>query len=332
MKRSTLVWSLALTTVALTACGDDSTAPSGGLSASDFMEAAGEAIASIGGALEDNEATATLSVLGFHITSVTSQATLSSPAGFARVPSGALGGTFLFDPELYQYVLDESASGAPADGARFLLYEVNEIAYEIVTPLNEIGHIDIRDLSGSTLDVRHVVVINGSTVLTFNVTGTVSETGADLTTSGTVNNGATSAEFSFDIEVSAAAQHLAIDATSGSYRLQWDYVRAGYGIGPGTDAITLSDSQSGGKIEMNIAWDQAFMGTGTVEFNDVVVADVAGSGGYPEVTPRANSGLDEWDALLLVEGYYEIFYLESFLLEMTVFGVENTGLQFPYAY
>ena len=337
MKRSRLLaWGvLALMVASFPSCKSDSAGPgdSGGLAAEDFMDAAGEALESIGGALMENQAAVTVEVLSNYITGVTAQPAIAPLAAIARIPTEALGSTFVFDTDLYEYVVDPTLTGAPEDGVRFLLYTVNESTFEIVLPLSQIGHIDIRDLTvGDNLDARHTVVIGGATMLTFTVAGTASEAGADLTTSGTVSVGGTSAQFTFDVEVGPTGEHLVIDATSATYRLQWDYVRALYGVGPGSDAITLSESQSGGRVEFNVTWDAAFMGTGAVEFNDVIVADVSGSGGYPEVTPRAGSGLTEWDGLLLVEGYYEILHLEAFLLGMTQFGLQNAGIDWYLYY
>lgn len=316
----------------LSACGSDSTGPSGG--DIDFFGVTQAGLSGLSSALNENEAKVTLDVLGSYITSITAQPAPPAPSGIAKIPIEALGGTYAYDEQLNWYVLQSGVTGAPADGVRFLLYTVDPDLNDVVLPLDEIGYIDIRDLSsGESIDVRHVAVVDGGIQLEFDVTGTLTATTADLVTSGTLSDGTNVATFEFGIQVTeSGATTLDIDATVDTYRLLWEYIREGqYGVGPGSDRITLTESTSGAKIEMIIDWSVSYVATAgsVVEFNDRVVADVTGSGGFPEVIPRDGSGLEPYEADLLVTGYFEIFFLEAELLGLTQFGLANAGRMLP---
>lgn len=326
-----------LSLAAVSACGgdDNGTGPSG-LEPTDYLDVAGTAISGITTAVLENEAKATLDALGSYISAVAAQpAPAQASAVAARIPADAIGGTFIYNFDIYGYVLDETRTGAPADGVRFILYEIASNQYEPANPLVETGYFDIRDLTvGENLDVRHEAVIGGETQLAFDVTGTVTESTADLTTTGTLSSGTTDLDFTFDFQgdlVSGA--DFTISGTAGPYTLFVDYQRDGqYGTGPGSDLIRLEDSQSNAKIEIIVNWDAQYLVTSgsVVEFNDVVVADITGSGGFPEVTPRDGSGLDVNDGYLIVDGYFAAFLIEGQLLGFTQMGVTNSGRYFPY--
>lgn len=69
-----------------------------------------------------------------------------------------------------------SLTGAPADGARFLLYEVSS-GGTLVTPLNQIGHLDLDcPMTLPTVNLSVEVTIDGVQVLAMYATGSLSLT------------------------------------------------------------------------------------------------------------------------------------------------------------
>jgi len=308
-------------------CGGDSSGPSGSGLDPDFLPGA---LGQVGTAFATNQALTSLNALGALITSVTSQPAPPAPAGIATVPAEAIGKTYVWDADLFSYVVDELRTGAPTDGVRFILYALGAGGYYPSTPLTETGYVDIRDLgAGDNIDVRHVVVIGGVTQLTFNVSGTLSSTTADLTTAGTVSGGSQSATFSHTIEmVLNGSQKLTIEAASGTISLDWAYDRLGaYATGPGKDELTLVDSQSNATIALLVNWDAAEVAQSgsTLKFNNVVVADVTGSGGFIQLLPRSGSGLDDNDALVLASAYFDIFTLNAGIIGLTRLGLASAG-------
>ena len=65
----------------------------------------------------------------------------------------------MWHPDVFGYVADPSRTGAPADGARFVLYTIDQNTFSPALPLEEIGHVDLRDLSvGDDIDIRYKFV------------------------------------------------------------------------------------------------------------------------------------------------------------------------------
>ncbi len=54
-------------------------------------------------------------------------------------------------------------TGAPANGVRFLIYAVNPITFVPVEPLQEVGYVQLTDLSGSSTQAARVIVVSGET-------------------------------------------------------------------------------------------------------------------------------------------------------------------------
>lgn len=311
----------------LSGCGGDSSGPSGLTVDPELLP---ELLGQLGGTFANNEALSTLSAVGFLITSVTSQPAPPAPTGIARIPAEAIGKTYVWNADTYAYEVDDARTGAPADGVRFIIYEVSEGSYYPDTPLVEIGYVDIRDLgSGDNIDVRHVVTIGGVTALTFDVSGTLTETTADLTTEGTISDGTSFADFEHTIaNVLNGSQSLTISASSGPISLDWAFDRMGaYASGPGKDELTLVDHQSNTTIALLVNWDASEIAQAgsTLKFNNVVVADATGSGGFIELQPRDGSGLDDNDALVLAGAYFNIFTLNAEILGLTRLALASSG-------
>ena len=72
-----------------------------------------------------------------------------------RPPSSAT--TFVWDLETDVYVASD-LSGAPAQGVRFILYAINPVTGLPVQTLDELGYVDVIDVSTSTTLGTHVLV------------------------------------------------------------------------------------------------------------------------------------------------------------------------------
>jgi hypothetical protein len=117
----------------------------------------------------------------------------SGRATSAAVPSGVAGKTFVFDVNTSSYVMSDVA-GAPGNGVRFILYEVDSVSYAPVEPLVETGHVDLIDLSGGTTQAARVLVVSGSTTyIDYTVTATSGTSSGRVTVTGMVTDGATQA-------------------------------------------------------------------------------------------------------------------------------------------
>jgi len=78
------------------------------------------------------------------------------------IPPGNLGSTFVYEPGS-GYVLDPSATGAPSDGVRFLLYSVDSTSRTVITPPQEDGYVDLINLfQSSNVTTMRVIVTPGT--------------------------------------------------------------------------------------------------------------------------------------------------------------------------
>jgi hypothetical protein len=117
--------------------------------------------------------------------------TVPSASRAMDIPPGLLGQTLVYDPSTTSYVIDPSRTGAPANGVRFVLYEVHPTSGLPVEPLVEIGHADVVD-TGSPPSVAISITVTaagGATVLAYDITGTFTQTNLDVTGSGFVSDG-----------------------------------------------------------------------------------------------------------------------------------------------
>jgi hypothetical protein len=114
------------------------------------------------------------------------------------------GSTFVYDPELDEYVVDPERVGAPANGVRFVIYEVDLLGTPIDT--DEIGHADLideGDESAEDVALRLVVVAHDQTVLDYRTTVDLTLTSGAITVAGFLQgeNGPDSGHrLDFDIE------------------------------------------------------------------------------------------------------------------------------------
>jgi hypothetical protein len=98
------------------------------------------------GSPTDPSTTARLQRLGQSVLSLG----VSSP--MALFPVDLVGKTFTFDPDSAKYLVDDTRTDAPTDGLRFVLYAVNPVTHMPLVPLQEVGNLDLHDVSTATSD------------------------------------------------------------------------------------------------------------------------------------------------------------------------------------
>lgn len=138
------------------------------------------------------------------------------PQGGAAVilPAEILGTTFVWDAGTGEYVASERTD-ADDNGVRFVLYAINPVSGEPATPLNELGYVDVLDLSTATADIgRIVVVAQGVTYFDYRVAASGTGSDADIDVTGFISNGED--RLNFDL-----ANHFSATATT--ERLTLDY-------------------------------------------------------------------------------------------------------------
>lgn len=127
-------------------------------------------------------------------------ASSGGPAAAPLLSGQFLGKTFVYDPALDEYVVDPDRTGAPDNGVRFILYEVD--AQDRPRTGREIGYADLLDEgAGSAADVqlRWVAVEAGKTVLDYRTSVDESEGDGRITVDGFVVDDSARLDFSVDV-------------------------------------------------------------------------------------------------------------------------------------
>lgn len=170
-------------------------------------------------------------------------------AGAAVVlPNELRGTTFVWDTEAEAYVASEQA-GAPDDGARMVLYTVNDGTGLPVEPLEEIGYLQVTDLSTGSADVARVVLVtDGTTRFDYRVTASGTYANGSVTVEGYVGDGTHRIEFDLSLTRSddGTAQSWVVDG-----ELEFDAVPLT--VAYRSDDTWTEDSEAG-------EWTAAFRG------------------------------------------------------------------------
>lgn len=186
-----------------------------------------------------------------------------STAPLALFPADLLGKTFAFNPDSGRYVLDAAAQGAPAAGIRLLLYAVDPVLRQILVPLNQVGHLDLIDVSTPAADAVRILAVIGTTpYLDYTASVSVATTSATIAAEGFVSNG--SQQVDFDLSLSATQTNIGLDylLSSGANSVQLvatlggeDDLNATLTVRGGGDtvvmAVTVTPSTLSGQITYN---------------------------------------------------------------------------------
>lgn len=135
--------------------------------------------------------------------------TMSAAAAGFLLPDELLGQTFVWDPQA-GYVVDEQATGAPANGVRFVYYAVDPFSGQIVEPLNALGYMDFRDASTQSLLRLEIEAVRSAGNVKLadyfveaSITGDVETSGtATLAAQGFVSDGMEQVDFDMEWIVS----------------------------------------------------------------------------------------------------------------------------------
>jgi hypothetical protein len=124
----------------------------------------------------------------------------ASQTGSALIPvmrSSVLGKTFVWDPSVKKYVPDPARTGAPSNGVRFILYDVDPNENPLAG--SEIGYADLTDerrSSASTAGIRLEVVTGGVIRLAYSFDLTGSLESAKFDVFGYITDGSDRLDFS----------------------------------------------------------------------------------------------------------------------------------------
>lgn len=234
-------------------------------------------------------------------------------ASVVAIPSAALGVTFAWDADNDVYVASD-VPGAPANGVRFLLYAVNPVTRQPAEPLDELGYVDVTDVSsGAVLGTRVVVVAEDVTYLDYTVSGSGTSSSGTITISGLASNGTTRANYTLQTSIAQTSNGmlLTLDYTLKipSRGFTVNYTATFGNIAPQQVAVTLDFSVSGRNGAVTVSGTYgASGGTFTVKVNGSIFATVVlGTSGDPVITGASGEPLTptEEAALQSVLDFYD---------------------------
>ena len=242
-----------------------------------------------------------------------------SSDGPERIPVGALGKTFVYNPDTQAYEIDLARTDAPANGVWFILYAVDPILGQPLSPLQEIGYVEITDDSSfPTATIGLTAVVSGTTLLDIDVSGTFSETTVDLDFSGLLSNGVETLTFAIDVTGSETAFNVNFTLGFSPYNITFNF--GGDASGAGTITATLSDGDDTIAFSLGVdAVGNIATGSG-IKFNGADVAIISGNISNPLVTNAAGDPLTQQELQALedlFQGIGEIFELFFGLVEFS---------------
>ncbi len=322
--------------VALTACGD-SNGP-GNFSPMATSQKVGQAF----GAVDNNKAVRSMNVLAHAFTLTAAPPVLPDPAPAAPVhvtgldasllgvgralehaaarfatsnpaalfPANAVGKTFIYSSQTAKYQASDQ-SGAPTAGVRYLLYAVDPTNTVVMTPLQQVGILDLSDKSSNAANTLGIkAAINDLTVLEYDASGSVATSSFTFGAKGYVVDGANRLDFDLSQSVSVAGD-LKIDykitaPNQGNVSIRLE-ANGTYG---GTSTATLTITEGSDKMEI-VATGTDASRTGTVKYNGKTLANISVTGkNDPVFTGASGRVLTADDA----SGLKQLFDLADTLL------------------
>jgi hypothetical protein len=174
-----------------------------------------------------------------------------------------LGVTFTRNPETLEYEPSDR-TGAPSNGVRFIVYAVNPISGQPVTPLAEVGYADVEVTETATGGSVRIELVSGNvTYLDYVVGAAASQTAITLTVAGFVSNGVDRVNFDLDTQIGEnviTLDYTLTVPTRGNFRMDLEEELTSTTLtstlevrGPhGTVTITGSRSESSGSYEVEV--------------------------------------------------------------------------------
>ena len=252
----------------------------------------------------------------------------------AIIPDSVLGTTYVWDSADGGYVPAPDSTGAPSNGVRFELYEVDSTG-DIGYPLTQVGHLDLKDLStAGTASLEVVVASNTFTYVDYTVSGTSTSTTFNLSAVGYIRSTVRTLNFNIAYALAQGSYSITETFTDAVDQLGLSFT---FGITQTSDtstAVTLAFTYTVGS--QSIALDGG--GTinaltenlqGTVKVNGstfAVITAVGLRGTDPTVTDAQGHPLTVANELLLLRMFDIVGHALGWLNDFVGLFVNVTGI------
>jgi hypothetical protein len=242
-------------------------------------------------------------------TGVGMSASSSTHAGqaLASVPPEVAGKTFVYDEATGSYAAS-TRTGAPGNGVRFILYEVDPVSYAPVQPLSEIGHVDLTDLSaGSTQAARVEVVVAGVTYINYTVSASSTSTSGRVSVIGWVTDGAIQATINLLSTITytgGLTLTYSLDVPQRDVSIDLTISASNISEPSGTVVINLLMRGPNGTVSMTGEFSET-SGTVNVRINGSAFATVATDGSSTTITRTDGTPLADEEYVAL-QGVFDV--------------------------
>ncbi len=249
-------------------------------------------------------------------------------AVMALFPANVLDSTFIWDTTGGGHYRIDHTTGGPANGVRFILYQVNDTTGQPRLPLQTTGYVDLIDVSTPQANAIHIVVqAAGQSAADYTVSEVRTTASLQLTAVGYVRDVLINGP-----QVSFNLSHLLTFADSS--------IATDYEASNGTASVSMVSAITGSGSSANLTMDWIVsQGGGTVEvvgvsgdtidvkfkINDVVFAQAEGTPVQASITTPTGQPLTSTQALALLtilDGFNSIYFNLSlvFVPGLLVFG------------
>jgi hypothetical protein len=244
----------------------------------------------------------------------------------ASFPAEVLGVTFVWDVAEGRYVASE-LEGAPADGLRVIYYAVDPVTREPASPLNELGHVDLRDLSTEASNRLAVEVVSTASPTPValasyyvDVSFTITQSSLDVASEavGYLSDGTERLDFDLSQDVALSETELVVTqafamALEGRDQgVSWQSTLSGDPANETAELSVLATVTNGAEevvLDLTGAGDVL---DGEIRYQGATVAYIGGTFAEPEFTDPNGDPLSsaQWSALTEVwqafEGLFEL--------------------------
>ncbi len=215
----------------------------------------------------------------------------STAAPAVLFPADLLGKTFVYNTQTAAYEVDLNRSGAPATGVRLILYAVDPILRQIITPLNEIGQLDLTDEGTPAADAVGIkAVINDVTVLDYVASASITTSSVSFSAQGVLSDGTTNVNFTLSqtfSETDGVIIDYDVSVPDQDVRLQLKVTADPQGA---SVHITFTIEHDGRTVVLDVTGTDTSI-SGTVSHNGETVLEISGNPDAPTFTDVAGNPL-----------------------------------------
>ena len=214
------------------------------------------------------------------------------------------GMTLVYDATKDTYAVSPTRAGAPANGVRFVTYEVDAAGKPIVA--KETGYADLLDegaTTGETIVLRLRVVNNGATHLDYRTRLTLAGDVGSISVDGFMSDG--SARLDFDVAVTSRKSGLKtlldgdfdLQVKSREFSIKGKVRGIDEGTGDGTIGLTVRHAAN--SVAVNMVGSNGTI-DGTFEVNGTLLATAKGDAKSPTITGPTGGQLSGGELLMLL--------------------------------